>query len=432
MTLDPVHFEGIARLARELSHDVDESDHRDLAEIVWTDFFDPLYGDGGEVVLEPLDEQRRRSAVIQEIALEAPPFPSTHGLDSGTINPTTFKNGLVLDVAQAAMSASPSDLDLHRGRTIVMTAHTNDATQHFGDGVRAGGSDWRMADEGYARQRVVQAPRVDRYSEGVVHALSLYLAESEHALENADLVTDLLYLDGPLYPKGMLNWLDRDPELASLLVDEAEARSAVQNYVKLVERFVDADTPLVGFVKNPSAKGITRTLRRKTQAPWVDDAALFRQLLERRERSDDPTTNGEYERRRDVLTITNWFCSRSGTDRVMSTAGDRLDVDLELAPEDYEVTFCAIYDPRDDVTYKLEAPYALTKDEALRERLARQVLIEVAAERGPPLAIRKADALARISRDEKESLRSRLEREFDTERDRTYDDVRWPGGVEEF
>lgn len=429
MTLDPVHFEGIARLARQISHDVDESDHRDLAETVWENFLDPLYGNDGDVVLEPLDGLRRQSADVQRIALESRPYDSTHGLDSGTINPTTFKNGLVLDVAQAAMSASPSDLDLHRGRTIVMTAHTNDATQHFGGDAE---SDWHMDDEGYARQRVIQAPRVNRYAEGVVHALSLYLAESEHALANADVVSDLLYLDGPLYPKGMLNWLDRDPELASLLVDEYEARSAVENYVRLVERFVGADTPLVGFVKNPSAKGITRALRRSTQAPWVDDAALFRQLLERRERSEDPTTNGDYERRTDVLTITNWFVSRSGTDRVMSAQGNRLDVDLELDPEAYEVTFCVLYDPRDDVTYKLEAPYAFTKRAEMREALARQILIEVAAERGPPLAIRKADALARISRDEKESLRSRLEREFDTERDRTYDDVRWPGGVEAY
>jgi O-antigen/teichoic acid export membrane protein len=54
------------------------------------------------------------------------------------------------------------------------------------------------------------------------------------------------------------------------------------------------------------------------------------------------------------------------------------------------------------------------------------LLTAVAAERGPPLAVAKADELARISREEKASLRSQLEREFQSERERTYDDVRWP------
>ncbi|PSP80480.1 nuclease [Halobacteriales archaeon QS_1_68_20] len=412
MTLDPVHFDGIARLARNVSHDVDESEHREVAATVWAELLDPLWDDG-RVVLEPLGDLRRRSTEIDDVALRGGEFETTHGLDSGTINPTTFKNGLVLDVAQAAMAACPSDLELHRERTIVMTAHTGDPASDLD-------TDWQNEDEGYCRQRFIQVPRVNRYEEAVVHALALYLAESKHALGNADEVEDLLYLDGPLYPTGMLNWLDRDPELRQLLVDEDLPRDVVRNYVRLVERFVGRDVPLVGFVKNPGAKAITRTLRKKTTAPWVDDAALFRQILERHEE-----VGGELQRRTDQLTFTSWFRSRGGTDRVFSQDGEDLDVDRELDPEAYEVTFCVIYDPREDVVFRLEAPYAFTRDEDRREALVRQALTEIAAERGPPLAVRKADDLARISRDEKESLRTTLERQFDSERHRSYDDVRW-------
>jgi hypothetical protein len=297
----------------------------------------------------------------------------------------------------------------------VMTAHTNDTTRSLAD------DEWRMHDGGYCRQRVIHAPRVSRYAEGVVHSLSLYLAESEHALANAEVVEDLLYLDGPLYPKGMLNWLDRAPELADLLAEEDVVRSVLENYVALVEQFVARDVPLVGFVKNPGSKAVTRALRSRTEAPWTDDTALFRQVLERREGTGD-----DQSRRTDQLTFTNWFVSRGGADGVMSTAGDALDVDLGLDREAYEVTFCVVYDPRDDVLFKLEAPYAVTRDADAREAIVRQALTEVAAEGGPPLAVGKADELARISREEKESLRAQLEREFESERDRTYDDVRWP------
>ncbi|MEF8852146.1 MAG: DNA double-strand break repair nuclease NurA [Haloarculaceae archaeon] len=414
MTLDPVHVDGIARLAGRVSRGVDEDDHQDLAETVWAAFLDPLY-DGGEAVLEPIDEQARFEAAVDGLALRDPPFPTQHGLDSGTINPTTFKNGLVLDVSQAAMAAVPSDLELHRGRTIVMTVHSNDDTYLLGE------DDWTMADSGYVRKRALHAPRVDRYEESVVHALALYLAESEHALEGADIVDDLLILDGPLYPTGMLKWTERDTRLADLLEEDEQPRDVVANYFELVERFVDRDVPLVGFIKNSGSSAITRAVRDRTNAPWANDNAFFARVLARRDDEGDLRT--------DALTFTNWFRSRVGTDRIV--ADDALGIERELDAEQYEVTFFVVHDPRDDLCYRIEAPYAFTRDAETRERLRMQVLHEVAAEGGPPLAVAKADELARIDAGANEQLRRRIERELDSERHREYDDKRWGVDVDE-
>ncbi|MFC6726555.1 DNA double-strand break repair nuclease NurA, partial [Halobium palmae] len=175
----------------------------------------------------------------------------------------------------AAMASVPTDLDLHRRRSQVATVHTRGVTANHE-------LDWTTYDDDYGRLRVLHAPRVNRYAEGVVHALSLYLSESSHALEHAEAVDDLLLLDGPLYPKELLNWQDRDAELGEL-VREAKPRAIVENYVRLVEEFVERDVPLAGFVKNPSAKLVTRTVgEHGVEAPWVDDTALFTRLLERR------------------------------------------------------------------------------------------------------------------------------------------------------
>ena len=413
MTLDPVHFDGITQLARRIDRGVDATDHRAFAETVWAEFLDPLWVDGTKVV-EPLEEVARYEADLETVALHEDPFPTRHGLDSGTINPTTFTNGVVLDVAQAAMAAVPSDLDLHRSRTVVTTVHSNDAT------VNCGEDDWTRFDGGYSRGRILQAPRVSRFEEAVVHALSLYLAESAHATEHADEVDDLLLLDGPVYPKGLLRWGDRHPELADLLVEDERPQDVVEHYVRLVETFVERGVPVVGFVKNAATKAVTRAVRETDQAPWVDDAAFFRRVLERREEVD-----GEYERREDALTFTDWFVSRCGVDRPLSVEGDALGVERRLDPAAYEVTFFAVYDPRDDAVFRVEAPYAFTDDEAVRDRLRRQVLKGVALERGPPPAVSKADDLARISREEKGALARSLERTFDADRDRSYDDRRW-------
>jgi hypothetical protein len=410
VTLDPVHFDGIVDLARRIRPGVDETDHREFADTVWEEFLDPLRTDGVAVV-EPLGERRRGSVDAQSVALAEDPFPTRHGLDSGTINPTTFKNGLVLDVAQAAMSAVPSDLELHRARTVVATVHANDVTVDLSD------DDWVPGDDGFARRRILQAPRVDRFEQHVVHVLSLYLAESQHALTQADIVEDLLVLDGPLYPKGLLEWRGRDSRLEDLLVEDTRPRDVAANYLRLVERFVERDVPLIGFVKSPTARTITRAVRSKTgSAPWVNDTALFKQILERREGGERVTGD---------LTFTNWFLSRGGPDRMFSTAGDALGLERRLDPAAYETAFFVAYDPRTDLLFRVETPRAFARDPDLRDRIRRQVLQGVAIGRGPPESVAKADELARISREEKATLQAALERTFDSEREREYDDQRW-------
>lgn len=410
MTLDPVHFDGIAQLAGRIDQRVDATDHSAFAETVFREFLDPLWHDGTRII-EPVDELRRRRIDVADAALQDAPFPTQHGLDSGTINPTTFSNGLVLDVAQAAMAAVPSDLDLHRARTVVATVHSNDVTVDVDE------DEWTMFDGGFSRGRVLQAPRVSRYEEAVVHALSLYLAEVTHAETQAEVVDDLLVLDGPIYPKGLLAWPDRHPELADLLVEDERPRDVVGTYIELVETFAARDVPLVGFVKNSASKAITQAVRRESRAPWADDAAFFKRVLERRD--DDG------ERMTEELTFTNWFVSRCGVDAPLSVEGDALGLDRARDPADYEVTFFCLYDPRDDLLYRIEAPAVFTRDADLRERLTMQVLRDVAAERGPPLAVAKADELARISREEKGALGRAIEETFDAERDRSYDDERW-------
>ncbi|KYH26547.1 NurA domain protein [Halalkalicoccus paucihalophilus] len=415
MTLDPVHFDGIAALARQVGREVDDASHQQFAETVWEEFLDPLEVDGRRV-LEPIDRQFRARVAIEDAALCDRPFPKSYGLDSGTINPTTYKNGVVMDVAHAAMGCVPTDIECHRSRTVVIGLHIDDDARTLDE-------DWVIYDEGYSRRRILLLRDIDRrrYTEATVHALSLYLAESEHALANAEGIDDLLVLDGPLYPKGLLSWRDRAPELAEQLEEETP-RQVVASYARLVEGFLDRGVPLVGFVKNPAAKRITNAVSRETPAPWTDDAALFVRLLEQRDGDD---------RVRDELTYTNWFVSRGGTDRTFAKDGDALGLDLGRSAADYEVTFFAIYDPRDDVLYTVEAPYGATKDEQTREALRTQMLAEVASQRGPPEAVAKADELARISAREKESLRRMIEGELDTERSRTYDDLRW-GGEEAF
>ncbi|NUE01089.1 DNA double-strand break repair nuclease NurA [Halorubraceae archaeon YAN] len=413
MTLDPIHVETIAKLASQIAEETDDSEQTELAQTVWDEWLDPLVV-GGKRVIEPLEPQELHRVSIDDIALCERPYRVTHGLDSGTLNPTTFKNGLVLDVAHAAMASHPSTLTLHRKRTVIATVHTNNTTSKYDE-------EWSIYDDGHSRRKVWRAPKIRRFQEGIVHALSLYLAESEHALSHEEEVSELLFLDGPLYPKELLSWNDRDAELATL-ARETKPKSVLSNYIRLTERFIESDRTIAGFVKNPSARTIVQGLsKNETTVPWGDDTAFFTRLLEQSPKKQAHV----HDRRKDSLTFTTWLLSRGGPDRTVSAYGDALGVERKYPLDAYTVTFFVIYDPRSDLLYKIEAPYAVTKDEDRREALTRQVLSEVAAQKGPPTPVSKADELARIRAGEKQSLKRRFESELKTAVRSSYDAERW-------
>ncbi|MFB6106389.1 MAG: DNA double-strand break repair nuclease NurA [Halobacteriaceae archaeon] len=408
MTLERVHIDGIARLARRISRGVDEREQTDAAERVWESFLDPLVVDG-DAVLEPLDGRERYRADAETVGLQDPAFGVVHGLDAGTVNERLFRNGLTIDVAQAAMSATPTDLDLHRSRSIVVGTHTSDDTVDTA-------TDWDHRDEGYVRLRTVQVA-LDRANAKTVHWLALYLAESAHAHRHADDVEEVLVLDGPLYPKQLVKWADGRGGLADLGVEEPLVATVLENYVGLVERFVERDIPLVGFVKGARSRALVRSLAGRTHAPWATDMALFAQVL---------GADAEPGARAGHLTWTNWFVSRLGADRAFSRLGDP-GVERSLPADAYEVCFFVVHDARTDLAFKVELPYAFAADPSVRERVRRHVLRDVAAYEGPPESVQRADGLAGIDRGETASLVRRLEDGLGSREDRTYDDERWSG-----
>lgn len=396
MTLDPVHYDGIAMLTRQVDADFDDSTQDETADDLWS-ALDPLYMDG-ERKLYPVGSLERRCVPYEEMALVEDEYPSQHGLDSGTLNPTRFENGLVVDVAHAAMASEPSDLDLHRMRTVVESVYSSDHSASLGEeGV--------SFDDDSADGFVVQAPsRMSRLQKEVVHAYALYLAESRHALTHLDEVDDLLILDGPLYPKGVVKWVG---EGEAVVADAEPTMEVLENYTTIVERSVERGVPVVGFVKNPSGGQVVRAL---SGCPWMDDASFFRFALQSEE---------------DVLTYTNWFVSEFYVDRgePFSSHPARW-TEGELDEEEYRPAYMVVHDPRDSLVFKAETPLAFARDEEVRRALTRQLLKEVALN-GVPRAVSKADSLARVESGQRRELLRSLEQSLGVERDRGFDEERW-------
>ncbi len=389
MPLDPVHVDGIDSLARRIRDDYDDPDDTEDVDALW-DFLDPLR-DGGRAVLEPLGDLRRRSVSLEGIALIDDVYPSQHGVDAGTLNPRSFTNGLTLDVAHSAAASVPSDLPLHRRRTIVTAAQSPNHRVEL-DG------DWLSFDDDATDGRVVQAPRDTENAREAAHVFSLYLSESTHLRKTVGAAEDLVYLDGPIYPLALLRWVDVDP---------AFGRTDLTGEIlsKYFETYDDAlgSLPVVGFVKNPSSSRVVRRLRESSgpPVPWSNDAGFFRHFLA----SDD-------------LTFTNWFVSRLYADELFDVAPP------ETPDEDFLPAVMYVHDPRHGTVHRVEAPYGFVRDDKTREAVTRQTLKEVAVSR-VPRAVDRADSLARVTPEQREGIVRRFEEALGATEETNYNRDRW-------
>ena len=392
MPLDPVHVDGIDSLARRIRDDYDDPDESGDVDQLWS-FLDPLRDDG-RAVLEPVGDLRRRAVSLQDVALIDDEFPSQHGVDAGTLNPRSFTNGLTVDVAHAAAASVPSDLDLHRRRTIVTAAQSPNHRVELPD-------DWLSFDDDATDGRVVQAPRDTDNPREAVHVFALYLSESTHLGKTLDAAEDLVYIDGPLYPLALLRWLGVDPAFGRTdLTGEI-----LSNYFGTYDDALEDSTPVVGFVKNPSSSRVVSRLR-ETDAPpvpWSDDAGFFRYFL-----STDAND----------LTFTNWFVSRLYTNQLFDVAPP------EAPDDDHLPAVMYVHDPRHGTVHRAEAPYGFVRDDATREALTRQTLKEVAVSR-VPRAVARADSLARVTPDQREGIVRRFEEAFDAVEETNYNRDRW-------
>jgi len=229
-----------------------------------------------------------------------------------------------------------------------------------------------------------RAPRAagEPVRRGVVHALALYLAAGgTHALDHADEVDDLLVLDGPIYPKELFTWDDRNPELGARRPrGEAPRRS---REVRPAGRAVRRARRAAGRVREepPAGRSFARWLGRASNRRGPTTRRFFSPALGaargRRGRRRQPTRP---RRRRAHLhhVVPQSGRRRRDDGRRRRRARHR----TRARPGAVRADVHGRVRPRTDVTYhKLEAPYAFARDPSIRERLTRQVLADVATTR---------------------------------------------------
>ena len=365
------------------------------------------HDEGGVYALDQPSYQRTR---IDELGTwtDDPWNDPTYGVDASTTRPLDYNNGLIVDTAYAKTAVTGDTANRaveHTGRVVGVAYLNDDETTLHG----------KTIESDHVTAELIRFPETTEEPRNLsksVATVAQRWSESQQAVDSLDDVDGPLFLDGSVFPLGIVYWL---------LLDHAGNRSPagswdlptkiVANYVEVIDRLYERGLPVIGIVKTSSMAQVLDALREKitqnnirgengrfVNVPWIRDHQFLTEVL----RYDDL----------DYLTYTSWF-----VDRGQEINGTRYDVLEPLAgrldhgdPKDYRRAFCYVRLPRTGDLLRIEAPYLMVQDGETREQVRLKALKEIARMRGVPRAIHRADRLARISQENRDKICDMIER----------------------
>lgn len=429
MTLEPVHMKEISDIAAGIEHAaIDEKEPEELKKI-----YEMLHElkINDKILLQAVGNLGKMSIDIREMCTKEDPYSITYSSDSGSTNPILLENGLFLDVCHAALASTPTDLDLHRKRTIVCTGFTAGPKTRL-----ASHDEWKYFDDGFCRSKVIQIdPAYLEIRAGrMVHDYSIYTSESEHILWLQPEMDSngFLIMDGPLYPRQLMFWFgtDLDETFGKIRIQhERNAQKIMQNYTDIVDFHLKTNIPVVGFVKTPSETQIVKVLSEKYgKLPWATDTQFFKSFLKSETENENHSENTV---NRFKISYTNWFWQPNqfyGNDIKENSPliADSIESDRDSA--DYTVSFFMVMVTIDGnhILFKIECPYGFIKEENTRRRITEKVLYELSAHSVPESLI-KADTMAKINNNEKTEIKNLFSKIMI---DKSYNNTRWGDNYE--
>ncbi|WP_440764388.1 DNA double-strand break repair nuclease NurA [Natronorubrum sp. DTA7] len=404
---------------RELAEHVDAGVPRSVADQAAhaRELFDLLDHTGGTV--EPLGDLSYSKTRKAELGTwtDDPWDGPTYGVDASTTRPLEYNNGLVVDTAHAKLgvSGAGADREPEQQGTVVTGVYLedDDVTLHQ-----------ETIKQGSVEGEIIRIPEMRQRTNvtSILTSTVQRLAEGQHARRCLDTVDGPLFLDGSVYPLSVIYWtlLERSGQGAPVGSWDLPTE-VIEHYVAVIDTCYERDVPVLGVVKTSSMGEVTESLREKIKAnelrgphgtlrdvPWLRDNQFIGEVLR------DPSL--------DHLTYTSWFVQRDVELRgdsfdLLEAVSDELD---HGQPDNYQRAFCYVRTPKTGNVFRIETPALFLTDEDRRDQIRLKALKEVARQSDVPRAVARADRIARISPDNRETIRDALqtvEPAFDYNRD---------------
>lgn len=342
---------------------------------------------------------------------------ATYGIDASTTRPLEYNNGLVVDTAHAKLGVSGVDAEKSPEQlgSVVTGVYLEDNELTLTQ---------ETVEQGEVHGEIVRIPEMRQRTNvtSILTSTVQRLSEGRHARRCLEHIDGPLFVDGSVYPLSIIYWslLDSATQTGPIR-DWDFLNKVIGNYVAVVDTCYRDDIPVIGIVKTSSMAELTESLRAKIKqhelrgprgtlrdVPWLRDHQFIGEVLR------EPSL--------EHITYTSWFVQdhvelRGESFSLLESVRDELE---HGPPGEYRRAFAYVRTPKTGNVFRVETPLLFLTDEERREQILLKVLKEVAKQGDVPQAIRRADRIARISPDNRETIRDALqtvEPEFDYNRD---------------
>jgi hypothetical protein len=382
--------------------------------------FELVSHSGGAI--EPLEEPTYQKTPLSELGTwtEDPWAQPTYGLDASTTQPIEVNNGLIIDTAYAKIGVAGrgTDRTIEEGGAIKTVVHFADSESTLHDTETTTGD---VAGEVVRFPDVTQSRNLSKD----IATAAQHLAESEHLVGNVDDIDSMCFIDGAIYPLGVVYWLLLDEVGWATPAGAWEVpRRILGNYAEFIDEQFEAGLPVVGVVKTSTIDEVLTALEKKISqhnltdgdgvridVPWTRDHQFMGEVLR--------------DSSLDHLTYTSWFVQEELPFKNHSF--DLLSsIESQLAHADasaYRRAFFYVRLPKTGDVLRVEAPYLMVSDADRRRAIQYKTLKEIAKKQDVPGAVGRADRIARITSENRETIRNMI-RSSETSFDHNWDG-RW-------
>lgn len=399
--VDPEALNIMEKIFDKINNTIPQSnkEHRDYARKIYR----YLNKNGGQI--ECLEDPKVYSIDVAEIGTwSKDPWDKNYGLDSSDTRPIEYSNGLILDNAYAKIGTSgkTQDKSIERKGTIINTFYFKDEKFNLPDEV--------VEDNNHIHAEIVNYPGSEwsKSISNTVAMISRNLAESQHGKNQLDQIDGPLFVDGSIYPLGLIYWEGLSKSgIKSPSSNWKKPKEIIKNYINIIEGMKDKNLPVIGIVKTSSSKYLLKALNSKIEQnknkkgniPWETDHQFISEVLHNQNKSK--------------LVYTSWLKHKKT--RIERSSTSKKYEELEGfnlkhgTPKRYRRAFFYVRLPKNGVIFRVEAPY-LMMEKIDREKIRYKALSEIAKNMDVPKSIKRADKLANISIENKDKLKSQIKR----------------------
>jgi hypothetical protein len=393
--------------------EISEEDEIDIEE-VFTELMS--VGGVGEVqsLEEPIIYAENREDILKNGGLQ-----TAYGVDSSTFERACeFVGGTKMNIGNAVIGRRNGNRELTTHRSIVAAIYKESEQPIY--------ETKNVTDKDYSTNNLTSKVKADvmkipEPSEGGVTSwvskAALKFSFGKHLARYVDEMDGGIFLDGPLYPIGVIH--NSVYPFAQLLTAYNEL---LQNYALSIENQILSGYPIFGVVKTFKTNEVTDSMRKKAvwksdkdeepiNVPWKNDYTLMSALLRN-------------ENHKQQFTHTSWMTRPHPRQIENMQVYPFENMGLEnLEPKnDLYRAFFFVRVPNGEV-FRIETPVCLVRDKNERDAIKQYALWEIANTKKVPQPIDNADTDAGLTRELRDDLLDKLETETETDYNK---DTRWP------